>query len=107
MRNLGGAIGLALIDTIVFGRAERHGRELTERLLRGDGDAFSFVGLPQLPMDMKFTAEMVPLIKPAIKTAALTVGIAEAWMMVSVLTAVGVVLSIMARRDVDRKIVAA
>jgi MFS transporter, DHA2 family, multidrug resistance protein len=107
MRNLGGAIGLALIDTVVFGRAEGHGRELTERLLRGEGDAFSFVGLPPLSMDMKFTAEMVPLINPAIKTAALTIGIAEAWTMVSVLTAVGVVLSIMARRDVDDEIVAA
>jgi hypothetical protein len=56
-----GAIGSALIDTVVFGRAEGHGRELTERLLRGDGDAFSLVGLPPLPMDMKSTAEMVPL----------------------------------------------
>ena len=32
MRNLGGAIGLALIDTVIFGRAEMHGRDLAARL---------------------------------------------------------------------------
>ena len=32
MRNLGGAIGLALIDTVIFGRAEMHGRDLAAKL---------------------------------------------------------------------------
>ena len=32
MRNLGGAIGLALIDTVLYGRAPAHAERLIERL---------------------------------------------------------------------------
>jgi MFS transporter, DHA2 family, multidrug resistance protein len=44
MRNLGGAVGLALIDTIVFGRIVQHGDELAKILLHGDPDAFVLSG---------------------------------------------------------------
>ena len=36
MRNLGGAIGIALIDTILYGRTEGHALALRDRLLAGD-----------------------------------------------------------------------
>ena len=44
MRNLGDAVGLALIDTIVFGRIVQHGDELAKILLHGDPDAFVLSG---------------------------------------------------------------
>ena len=36
MRNLGGAIGLALIDTVIYGRAPMLGRQIVARLQAGD-----------------------------------------------------------------------
>ena len=39
MRNLGGAIGIALIDTIIYTRAPIHARELADRLAAGDLEA--------------------------------------------------------------------
>ena len=36
MRNLGGAIGIALIDTILYGRTGGHAEALRDRLIAGD-----------------------------------------------------------------------
>ena len=36
MRNLGGAIGIALIDTILYGRTGGHAAALRDRLIAGD-----------------------------------------------------------------------
>ena len=38
MRNLGGAIGIALIDTVLYGRTAGHADALRERLIAGDVD---------------------------------------------------------------------
>ena len=45
MRNLGGAIGIALIDTILYGRTEGHAAALRDRLLAGDVTAARAIGL--------------------------------------------------------------
>ena len=47
MRNLGGAVGLALIDTVIFSRAAGHGRQIMDRLKAGDLDTALFVGIPR------------------------------------------------------------
>ena len=78
MRNLGGAIGLALIDTVIFGRAEMHGRTLITKLTRGDPTAFDFVGLPSLPMPIQVMPEKMQLVRRAVERAALTIAINEA-----------------------------
>ena len=52
MRNLGGAIGLAMIDTVIYTRSPSLGTTLTERLEAGDIDTAKFVGIP-LDMIMK------------------------------------------------------
>ncbi len=46
MRNLGGAIGIALIDTVLELRPATHAARLVERLQAGDPAAAAFVGLP-------------------------------------------------------------
>ncbi len=46
MRNLGGAIGLAVIDTLIQQRAPVHAAALVERLQAGSRAAAQFVGLP-------------------------------------------------------------
>lgn len=93
MRNLGGAIGLALIDTVIFGRAEAHGHELFARLSRGDAAAFDFVGLPSLPVPIQIIPEKMQLVRRAVERTALTMAINEAWAMISVLTIVGAFLA--------------
>ena len=45
MRNLGGAIGIAVIDTILYGRTVGHGEALRDRLLAGDVSAAKAIGL--------------------------------------------------------------
>jgi DHA2 family multidrug resistance protein len=91
MRNLGGAIGLALIDTIIYGRSSWHAAEITKSLMAGDVAAARFVGIP---LDM-FTAHQggpldamsQTLLTPLIEKAALTLAINDAWMMIALLTA--------------------
>ena len=46
MRNLGGAIGLALIDTVIYGRAPILAEEIGQRLKRGDVSVSPLVGIP-------------------------------------------------------------
>lgn len=98
MRNLGGAIGLALIDTVIFGRAEMHGRALIAKLTRGDAAAFDFVGLPSLPMPMQVMPEKMQLVRRAVERAALTIAINEAWAMIGLLTAVGLLVALASRK---------
>lgn len=91
MRNLGGAIGLALIDTVIYGRSSLHATEITKSLMAGDVAAARFVGIP---LDM-FTAQQgapidemsQTLLAPLVEKAALTLAINDAWMMIAVLTA--------------------
>ncbi len=45
MRNLGGAIGLALIDTVIYGQAPAAGEAIVERLKAGDLDTAAAIGL--------------------------------------------------------------
>ena len=45
MRNLGGAIGIAVIDTILYGRTIGHGEALRDRLIAGDVTAAQAIGL--------------------------------------------------------------
>ena len=45
MRNLGGAIGLALIDTVIYGRAAAHGAAILARLESGDMATAAAVGI--------------------------------------------------------------
>ena len=45
MRNLGGAIGIALIDTILYGRTGGHAEALRDRLIAGDVTAAQAIGL--------------------------------------------------------------
>ena len=47
MRNLGGAIGIAVIDTVIYTRAPEHARTLVNRLTAGDLDIAGILGIPR------------------------------------------------------------
>jgi MFS transporter, DHA2 family, multidrug resistance protein len=90
MRNLGGAIGLAMIDTVIYTRSPALGTALTKRLEAGDVDAAKYVGIP---LDMFMNRPAGPLEGPAltmvqslVHNAALTQAINDAWIMIAALT---------------------
>ena len=88
MRNLGGAIGLALIDTIIYAREPVHAAELAARLGAGDAAAAVFVGIPPalLTGGAPSPAQQA-MLAPLLEKASLTLAINEAWLMMAVLTA--------------------
>jgi MFS transporter, DHA2 family, multidrug resistance protein len=92
MRNLGGAIGLALIDTIIYGRAEMYGRALSTRLSSNDANAFTFTGLPLPPPGEAITPVMIDYARPYVEKAALTLAVTDAWAMLAGLTILGALL---------------
>jgi MFS transporter, DHA2 family, multidrug resistance protein len=97
MRNLGGAIGLALIDTVMFGRAPGHGAALAAKLMDRDFAAFKFVGLARPLRNAVITPDMQEFARPAVERAALTIAVTEAWMLMAALTAVGVLVALAVR----------
>lgn len=92
MRNLGGAIGLALIDTVIYSRAPVHGLHLMARLQAGDTAAAAFLGIPPQmfaalppgPLD----AATQGLLAPLLEKAALTAAINDAWLLIALLTGI-------------------
>ncbi len=89
MRNLGGAIGIALVDTIIYVRAPIEGARILERLQAGDRDVAAFVGVPDA-MIAHLTGPPDPgalaMLRPLVETAAFTLAINEAWGMIALAT---------------------
>jgi DHA2 family multidrug resistance protein len=88
IRNLGGAIGIALISTLMEERAATHVARLVARLQAGDPLIAGFVGLPvrlfhNRPMGPVDDMTRV-LITPLIKRAALTQVLNEAWIVLGI-----------------------
>jgi DHA2 family multidrug resistance protein len=95
MRNLGGAIGLALIDTVIYTRTPRIGETIMERLAAGDIDTARSIGVP---LDLfkdhppgPISAETMQILEPLVKVAAQARSINEAWMLIAVLTALALI----------------
>jgi DHA2 family multidrug resistance protein len=90
MRNLGGAIGLALIDTIVYGRAAAHGAAIAARAASGDPSTLLSLGLPAFlvgdgGIEIGQRA-LRSLMEPRIAKLALVETINVAWAMIFCLT---------------------
>jgi DHA2 family multidrug resistance protein len=92
MRNLGGAIGLALVDTILEQRPPVHAERIVARLLAGDPDAARLVGLsterfkgvPLGPIDQATKDFVAPLVERAAAVASFN----DAWLLLAVLVGV-------------------
>jgi DHA2 family multidrug resistance protein len=108
MRNLGGAIGLALIDTVIYGRSPAHATAIANRLQAGDTHMAEFVGIslqlfmarPQGPID----AATRELLRPMVEQAAMTQSINEAWAMLAALTLAAVLGVPFATRSAGRPV---
>jgi DHA2 family multidrug resistance protein len=94
MRNLGGAIGIALIDTVIYGRSPVLGREIVRRLLAGDIATAKAVGIPldlfRAQAGRPVDADTASILKPMIDHLALARAIDEAWLLMAALTALAV-----------------
>jgi MFS transporter, DHA2 family, multidrug resistance protein len=103
MRNLGGAIGLAMIDTVIYTRSPVHGIAIMDRLQAGDIAAAKFVGIP---LDIFASRAPGPLdaathamLQPLVEKAALVQAINEAWAMVAMLTVAALLCVPFAKRS--------
>jgi MFS transporter, DHA2 family, multidrug resistance protein len=96
MRNLGGAIGIALIDTILYGRTGGHADALRDRLIAGDVSAARAIGLDvQLfthpPPDVS-DATVEAYVRPMVEKAALALSANEAWTLLACVALIGLLL---------------
>ena len=101
MRNLGGAIGIALIDTILYGRSVVHGEAIRDRLLAGDLTAAMAIGLdPKLLLDRPPgppDEATIAYIRPFVERASLALSVNEAWAMLACVAVLGLLLVPFAR----------
>jgi DHA2 family multidrug resistance protein len=101
MRNLGGAIGIALIDTILYGRVIGYAENFRARLLAGDVTAAQAIGLstklflnrPAGPPD----EATVAFVRPMVEKASLALCVNEAWAMLACVALIGLLLVPFAR----------
>jgi DHA2 family multidrug resistance protein len=96
MRNLGGAIGIALIDTILYGRTGGHAEALRDRLIAGDISAAQAIGLDlQLfthrPPDVS-DATIEAYVRPMVEKAAFALSTNEAWALLACVALFGLFL---------------
>lgn len=89
MRNLGGAIGIALVDTVLEQRTPGHVNLLVAQLQAGRRATAQFVGLPlnyfhDTPMG-PVDAFTKSLIEPLVRKAGITLSFNEAWLMIGTL----------------------
>jgi DHA2 family multidrug resistance protein len=96
MRNLGGAIGIALIDTILYGRTGGHAEALRDRLIAGDVTAARAIGLDvhlfthRPPHVSDATVEAY--LRPMVEKAAFALSANEAWALLACVALVGLLL---------------
>jgi MFS transporter, DHA2 family, multidrug resistance protein len=106
MRNLGGAIGIALIDTILYGRVAGYAENFRDRLMAGDVTAAQAIGLstklflerPPGPPD----EASIAFVRPMVEKASLALCVNEAWAMLAVVALIGLALVPFARDGADK-----
>ncbi len=90
MRNLGGAIGLALIDTIIYGRAPAHASKIIAQLKAGDVETARQLGIPltvfKAHVGAPLDARTAAMLQPLVQKLSLVQAINDAWGVVAFLT---------------------
>lgn len=100
MRTLGGAIGIALIDTILYGRVAGHAESFRQRLLAGDLGAAAEIGLDPARLANRAAGPPTPaeiaFVRPMVERASLALCVNEAWAMLAGVAVLGVLLALLA-----------
>jgi DHA2 family multidrug resistance protein len=102
MRNLGGAIGIAVIDTVIYSRAPEHARALVDRLSAGDPDAAKVLGVPLASLaDALIDPQKQAMLAALVDKQAFVAATNEAWTVVAALTLAAIVVVPLAVRPSD------
>lgn len=108
MRNLGGAIGIALVDTILQQRTPDHVNALIQRLQDGDPKAAAIVGIPldqflNVPLGAidEGTRHLLEL---SVNRGALVLSINDAWMVVAVIFFISLALLPLLPKTLKRQV---
>jgi MFS transporter, DHA2 family, multidrug resistance protein len=96
MRNLGGAIGIALIDTILYGRIAIYAEDFRDRLLARDVTAAQAIGLdPKLLLNRPVgppDEAAIAYVRPMVEKASLALCVNEAWLLLACVALIGLLL---------------
>jgi len=99
MRNLGGAIGIAIIDTVIYTRAPEHAQALINRLAAGDLDAAGMLGIPADALSSALLdAEKQAMLAPLVDKVAFVEAINDAWALIAVAALAALLVLPLARR---------
>jgi len=98
MRNLGGAIGISLIDTVMFTRGPEHADMLTEKLKAGDPATLELFGLTPADVEGGLDSMRLMDLLPDLEKQSLVMAINDAWMLLALITVVGLVALCFVRR---------
>jgi DHA2 family multidrug resistance protein len=99
MRNLGGAIGISLIDTLMFTRGPQYAEILTDKLKAGDPATLDLFGLT--PQDIEGGLDSMRLLDlmPDLEKQSLVMSINDAWMLLAAIALVGLVALLFIRKE--------
>jgi DHA2 family multidrug resistance protein len=87
MRNLGGAIGIALIDTVIYTRAPEHAHAYVDRLTAGDLEVAKTLGVsPDFLAAALLDSEKQMILRSLVDKVAFVEAVNEAWGFVALLT---------------------
>ena len=93
MRNLGGAIGIAIIDTVIYTRAPEHARTLVNRLAAGDLDTVKLLGIPPNTFGPALLdPEKQAMLAPLVQKVAFVDAVNDAWALVALTTLAALVV---------------
>jgi DHA2 family multidrug resistance protein len=103
MRNLGGAIGIALVDTVAEQRTPTHVTNIINRLQAGDAATADSIGLPTSMFHGHAMGPVSSLVKtmiaPMVERGALTAAFNEAWLLLGALFLLSLVaIAVLSRR---------
>tara|TARA_R110000868_G_scaffold47339_2_gene155362 strand:+ start:521 stop:2074 length:1554 start_codon:yes stop_codon:yes gene_type:complete len=107
MRNIGGAVGLALIDTIIEVRAPHHAERIIAALQAGSRETAEFVGLPLerfngMPIGV-IDETTRAFVEPLVERAATVASFNDAWLIMGALVLVSLfVLPMMKRTNAEK-----
>lgn len=95
MRNVGGAVGLALIDTIVEVRAPHHAERIVAALQAGSRETAAFVGLPLDRFNGTPIADIDDatreMVEPLVERAAAVASFNDAWLLLGMLVIISLI----------------
>ena len=92
LRNIGGVIGIAVMDTVMFSRGPAHADTIMELLANSPAEAATLLALPQDSLPTPDDAMSIMGIMDVIQNASLTMAINECWWVLAAVSALAVPL---------------